>query len=478
MISLYLHQERLISNIRTALKTNRSVLVQGATGLGKTVVACFMVKSALLKGNTVVFACHRKELIDQASNSFHEVDIEHGFVAAGRPFNPYANVKIASIMSLKNRLDKINVPSLFIIDEAHHSLAASWAKIVDWAAGGGARIVGLTATPWRLNGDGLENYFTEMVSGPSVAWLIHNEYLSDYKAFAPTIPDLTKVNKRAGDYAKDQLENVMLDNVIVGDVVKHYLRLARGKKGLVFCTSVKHSEKITDRFKEFGVNAHHLDANTSPDDRRLAIKAFADGHIEVLTNVELFGEGFDLSSLAGREVPIEVVSLCRPTMSLSLHLQQIGRALRPKEHPAIILDHAGNLMRHGFPDDEFQWSLQARPKPSRKTNDETPINICTCDQCYFVYRLPALSCPNCGFIRPVASRDVDEVDGELREIDPAARRAKRLAEQWQAHSIDDLVELGKKRGYRYPQKWAAHIWTARQRQQKSENNVVRMKNYR
>ena len=468
MIELRPHQETFIEDIRVAMRAHQSVLAQAPTGFGKTIVAAFMAMATRNKGRNIIFTCHRQELIDQTSASFIECGIKHGFVAAGRPFDPDASVKIASIQTLKNRVSKIKPPDLLVVDECHHCAAAGWAVVVNWARVGGARIIGLTATPWRLSGEGLAEHFGTMVLGPTVAWLIENRFLSDYRAFAPGAPVLDGVRKRAGDYVRSDLESIMDDSAIMGDAVKHYLKHARGKKGLVFCVSVKHSENVASRFRAAGVSALHLDAKTPREERRRAVMAFADGHVDILSNVELFGEGFDLSSLAGAEVPIECVSLLRPTMSLSLYLQQVGRALRPKGHPAIILDHAGNIMKHGFPDDEREWTLAGRPP------GKTPAKaIKQCPNCYFCHN-PATICPDCGHIYEIESRVVDEVDGELGEIDVAARRRHRMIEQGGARSIPALIALGKERGYSHPQQWAAKVYTARLRGARSSPAAARL----
>tara|TARA_Y100000310_G_scaffold338249_1_gene427362 strand:- start:2646 stop:4061 length:1416 start_codon:yes stop_codon:yes gene_type:complete len=461
MIELRADQDQFIEDIRKALRSNQAVLAQAATGFGKTICAAFMAKAVSDKTFDIMFSCHRQELIDQTSASFTEVGISHGFVAARYPFNPHARVKIASIPTLKNRLDQIAPPRLMLIDEAHHCTAAGWAMVFEWALAGGSKIVGLTATPWRLSGEGLDQFFTEMVQGASVAWLIEHGFLSDYRAFAPNTPDLSGVHTRAGDYVQREISDIMDDPVLIGDAVSHYLRHARGLKALVFCTSVRHSERVVGRFRASGVSALHLDGKTPSDERRKAIRAYADGHIDVLSNVELFGEGFDLSSLAGKEVPIECICLYRPTKSLSLYLQQVGRGLRPKAKPAIILDHAGNMMQHGFPDDDFNWSLSAREK-KRSNGKDASIAIRQCDHCYFVHR-PAPACPNCGHVYEINSREVDELEGNLGEVDIRQRRLDRRIQQKNAKTLDDLINLGRSRGYKNPQQWAAHVWTARAR---------------
>lgn len=461
MIVLRDDQSEFIEKIRTALRSHQTVLAQAATGFGKTIAAAFMADSSSRKGFDVMFTCHRQELIHQTSKSFEDVGIAHSFVAAKRPFNPNAKVKIASIPSLINRLHLVKPPKVMIIDEAHHCTAAGWAMVHKWATENGCKIVGLTATPWRLSGQGLGDYFEVMVNGPSMAWLIEQGFLSDYRVFAPSTPTMKDVHVRAGDFVHSEAEAMMIDRVLIGNAVTHYQKHARGKKGIAFCVSVRHSERVAEQFRASGVSAVHLDAKTPTDERRKAIRAYADGHIDVLTNVDLFGEGFDLSSYAGRECPIEAVSLLRPTMSLSLFLQQVGRSLRPKPLPAIILDHAGNFARHGFPDDPIEWSLADRAKRA-KGKDGGDIPIRQCDHCYFVHR-PAPHCPNCGHVYDIVSREVEEREGELDELDVRARRAARIKEQQEAHTVPDLIELGRNRGYKKPELWAAHVWTARKR---------------
>lgn len=458
MITLRPHQDQWIADLRAALRQHQAVMATAPTGFGKTVCSAFMAQSTVAKGNGLIFNVHRQELIDQTSKTFELAGVDHGFVAAKRPFNPYSKVKVASIGTIKNRLDKIPVPELVVIDEAHHATAAGWNKLVEWAIAGGARIVGLTATPWRLDGKGFDK-FTAMIQGPTTSWLIENKYLSEYRAFAPMTPDMTGVLKRMGDFERKGTERVMDTPKLVGDAVNHYLKYARDTKALAFCVSIKHSQHVAEQFRAAGVRALHLDGDTPSEDRRRAVQAYAEGHIDVLTNVDLFGEGFDLSSLAGKDVPIETIMMLRPTLSLSLYLQQCGRGLRPKDRPAIILDHAGNMMKHGLPDGDREWSLEPRKK-TKKGEGGGDLPVSQCPDCYFVH-MPAPFCPNCGHEYERAGRTVDEEEGDLAEISVTEARAIRKREQAQAKTVEDLVELGRRRGYKSPAKWAAHVMTAR-----------------
>jgi len=240
---------------------------------------------------------------------------------------------------------------------------------------------------------------------------------------------------------------------ITGDAIGHYQRLARGKSAVAFCVSVEHSKHVAAEFRAAGVLAWHVDGETPYGERKEAIRAFRNGEIRVLTNVDLFGEGFDLPSL-------EVSILLRPTKSLGLYLQQVGRCLRPApgKERALILDHAGNILRHGMPDDERDWQLSGREKKKKDTSGGPPIR--QCPKCFNVHR-PAPQCPECGHVYEGAPREVETVAGELSEVDVLRVRAAKKEEQQNARTIADLIELGKKRGYKNPDAWAAHLFTSR-----------------
>lgn len=447
------YQQDIIDAARRHLREVRRVLLQAPTGAGKTALTASMLGTAANRGHRSFFICHRAELVEQAAATFSQVGIAYGIIAAGTAPNPLAPVQIASIDTLKNRLDRVAPPSLVVWDECHHIAAAGWTKVME--AYPEARHVGLTATPWRLDGTGLGAHFDRMVRGPSVRWLIEQGYLSPYRAFAPSHPDLGNVHTRAGDYVQTELAEVMGASAIVGDAVAHYRRLAAGKRAVAFCVSVKHSQHVAAQFRAAGFVAHHLDGTTPREERRAAIQAFRDGHIQVLSNVDLFGEGFDLPA-------IEAAILLRPTKSLSLYLQQVGRALRtyPGKASALILDHANNIATHGLPDDDREWTLEDRERRKKGDSDEARVAVAQCPSCYTVHR-PAPRCPSCGHAYQTAGRKIEEIDGELHEIDTARVREQRRAEQRDARSLDDLMRLAQARGYKNPAAWAAHVMTAR-----------------
>ena len=452
------YQTAIIDQARAYLRETPRVLIQAPTGAGKTALTASMLGTAASRGHRSFFVCHRAELVEQAATTFADVGIPYGIIAAGYRGNPFAPVQIASIDTLKNRIDKVPAPALVVWDECHHVAAAGWSRVM--AAYPAAKHIGLTATPWRLDGTGLGGHFDRMVRGPSVRWLIENGYLSPYRAFAPSHPDLGNVHTRAGDYVAAELASVMGKSAIVGDAISHYRRLAGGKRAVAFCVSVKHSQHVAAEFRSNGFMAYHLDGTTPRDERKRAIQAFRDGHINVLCNVDLFGEGFDLPA-------IEAAILLRPTKSLSLYLQQVGRALRPfpgKKH-AIILDHANNIATHGLPDEDREWTLEAREKRKGGADAEPNFAVRQCPRCYATHR-PAPVCSACGHVYEQAGRQVEQIDGELAEVDPNVARDMRRREQSSARTLDDLIRLARARGYKNPEAWAAHVVTAREAKQR------------
>ena len=464
MSELWPHQQEIYDGARMALRSHRNVLLQSATGSGKTQIGTHAAKSASQKENAVIWLTHRKELVEQTSKTFSNAGLEHSVMVSGRNNNPRLKATIASVGTLVNRLGSTRPPRLLIVDEAHHSVAGSFDKIIRWVESEGGKAIGLTATPWRLSGEGLDTHYQHMVQGPSVAWLIANGYLSDYRAYAPAEPDLTGVHTLAGDFVKNEIEKVMSGKAIVADCVAQYRSLAMGKRTVGFAVSVEHSKLMVEDFNAAGIPAAHIDATTPPHVRRQHILNFATGHVMVLFNVDLFSEGFDLSAIADRDVPVECVIQARPTKSLTLHLQQVGRALRRKPNPAIILDLCGNLARLGLPDHPHEWTLQGRPKKGRGGSglESAPL-VRKCVSCQVMFSIVLSTCPHCGAEQPVggAGRKVEEIAGELREIDREQVRRERLREQGGAKTLDDLIELGRSKGYKNPEKWASYIWAAR-----------------
>lgn len=248
--------------------------------------------------------------------------------------------------------------NLVIIDEAHHAVASQYRAITDQLPH--ARVIGFTATPQRLDGKGLADSFDDLVCGPSVAELMADGWLSPYTVYSTPLDGLDEVKVTAGDYNKKQAATLMERSVIRGDITRHYHALAEGRQGIVFASSVALSEKYAAEYTEAGIPAAHLDGMTDRRTRERTIAAFRAGDIRILTNCSLITEGFDVPAC-------DMVQLVRPTRSLAMYLQMVGRALRPSDRPAVILDHAECVLRNGFPDDDREWAL----KPTRKRKPRT-----------------------------------------------------------------------------------------------------------
>lgn len=455
VVNLRPYQSDLISKTRALmLQGCKSILLQSPTGSGKTLLTAFMLKSCVERGQRAWFVVHRRELIKQSIRAFGQIELPYGVIAAGWWEDPKKPVQIASIQSLIRRHHKHAKPNLIVWDECHHLGAASWQRLHEQYPG--AYHIGLTATPCRLDGKGLSGFFKEMLKGPSVASLIDDGYLSKYRLFAPPGVSTQGVHTQMGDYNKTELGALLDRPTITGDAIAHYQRLAPGKRAVVFAVSIAHSKHVVSQFQAAGIPAEHVDGETPTEVRDHAIKRFTDGNLKILSNVELFGEGFDVPN-------IEAAILLRPTQSIGLYLQQVGRAFRPApgKDAAIILDHAGNCQRHGFPDEDRVWTLAGGVRSDR--GDKTPAaGVRVCERCFAAQFSGTAVCRFCGYAFKVAPREVEEVAGTLQEIDPAVVRFNRAKEQASARDLAGLIALGKQRGYKNPAGWARYVWAARQ----------------
>jgi superfamily II DNA or RNA helicase len=457
----------MIARLRVALRRNRRVLLQAPTGSGKTVLASFITAETFSRGQSTYFNCHRAELLRGTSNTFRKYDIPHGFIASDYPASS-ALVNVCSIDTLKNRLAVTPEPRVCLWDEAHHLGAAGWTAIME--AWPNALHIGLSATPWRLDGSGLNDQFDELVPGPSTAWLIEQGHLSEYEMFAPTAPNMKGAKRARGDFAaKDASERMEIPKR-TGDIIKHWRLHAEGKRTIGFAVNRADSMMIVDRFNAAGIPAAHLDGTTPKGERKRIIEAFVAGAILVLFNVALFDEGFDLAAIAGVEdLTIDCLIDAAPTMSLSRVLQRWGRVLRRKPYPAIILDHAGNSARHGFPDDERVWSLEGREKGTA-ANDNGPPPPITCTGCFRQIKRPLPECcPSCGKRLLAEMKEVEASEGELKKVtaeEKAAIRRQRQMEEHNAKTLAELVALGQRRGYPNPQQWAFMKWSRSQARQR------------
>lgn len=464
-------------------------------GAGKTIMTGWMIREATRKGRRSIFFVHRQELIDQTAQTFSDLGINFGIIAAGEEMNLSLPVQIASVQTLAKRVDQVPAPDFLICDECHHILANTYKTILD--AYPNAYLLGVTATPQRMGGVTLCDVFNSMVESLSVQELIDLKNLTPFKYYAPEIGvDLHRVRKKFGEFVNADLEEVMSDKRIIGGIVKHYRELADGKSAICYCVNVNHSKNVAAAFNTAGISAAHIDGETPKNIRSQLVQQFRDGEIKVLCNAELFGEGFDVPHC-------QAVILARPTNSLTLYIQQAMRAMRPDPADpnkiAIIIDHVQNYMRHGFPNEDHDWTLE----PNKLRNFKRYCPMCKKKVKVKITFKNEEQCPICGYIFPRTEIDKDDEDehendgpdtteyeGKLIEFDtqqdekksasvPRIKRAFTKPEEFltiakerkykigwvalqsleYAQSYEDCLHIAEVCGYK--QGWAYHKWQER-----------------
>lgn len=499
------YQQHDMTKLKAAFKSFKSVLYQLSTGGGKTVVALHIIQGALGKGNITWFVVNRRRLVKQTSKAMTDAGIPHGIIASGFP-ETEATVQVVMIQSVVNRLDRLPLPRFLILDEFHNAKAATYEKVIQQIPD--ARILGLTATPCRLDGKPLNSIVQTMVTGKPLSWLIAEGYLCDVKIYAPPVgvEDVELKAQADGDYAIADIVDLMDKPTITGCAIQHYKNISPGKPALVFCASIKHAEHTAEAFRAAGINSESIDSTMATEKLDGIIGYFDDRQIDVVVSVDLVSEGFDLPC-------INTAIFLRHSASLRLVVQMIGRTLRPvyalgydlatregrlqaiaaSDKPyAILLDHVGNIRRHdllglGLPEWDIEWSLDGEVK--RKKPEESVVQVTQCDRCYYMHP-PAKVCPNCGHCYEAKIRKMQAViDEQLEEVRreeleriekaeaQAAARAAKIAElakqqkersrmkreEWLCETLDDWQALAAQRGYK--KGWAYMRYSLRGNQQ-------------
>lgn len=451
------------------------------TGGGKTIAFCYMAASAVAKGGRVLILVHRIELMRQTSTALSKFGIRHGLINPKFTPDLSAPVQVASVQTLVKRLSYAQQfkPTLVVIDEAHHANAGTWSKILDVF---NCKRLGVTATPIRTDGTGLEDSFDDLILGPTTQQLIDMKYLVPTKLFCPKpkFTGLDKVGKTGGDYNKKQLAEVVGKPSVTGDAVEKYLDYSKGLPGVTFCYSREHAHEVAEQFRKAGVNARSVDGMTDDDERFAILNGLGNGNTEMVCSCDIISEGTDIPAVSS-------LFLLRPTMSLSLFIQQVGRGLRLCEElgktECLVFDHVGNSFKwlesgevvrnFGYPEDDREWSLKGVEKGTRQKSEQKVTSDKQCTSCYAVFK-PAPKCPDCGAEVQVQSRDIEHTEGELVELKKEeAIRAKeqekweRKNEVWEAKTLQDLINIERKYGYN--KGWAESVLTARKMKQAKRN---------
>lgn len=413
------YESKAVRDLRTALPKHKRVLAVAPTGAGKTVIASMLIR-AEPRWLRVLWLAHRVELISQARTRLMLLGVPCGVRCTKyetlhpNHINSEARVQIGSIQTVvRHEVEDID---LIVIDEAHRALAKTYQKIVSLQPS--AEILGLTATPRRLDKRGLGNFFQSMIVLAKPSALYKDDYLAAPVTFAgdPAMRDLVTKRLRTvsvvhGDFQAVQLGRAMSKTVLVANVVKETLRLAPHVPKVVFAATVAHSKKLAARFKRHGIMAAHIDGKTSTKDRERILSELTSGGIEVVCNVDVLTEGWDCPALGA-------VVVARPTKSLARFMHMIGRAQRVGgTKRKLVLDFGGNSMRlEHFPGEDVEWSLDHGQSKHSKTVSR--IRVCINPKCNTVLRDACEKCPQCGAAQPKSeARKIEELKGQLVELD-------------------------------------------------------------
>ena len=378
------YQSKAIEHLRSSLASgNRTPVLMAPTGAGKTRIAIEIIKMALNKGKSIMFVVDMIQLIKQTSESFDNHGLDHNIIQGNTVRFSKNELYLASVQTLKNR----DIPhvDLFLVDECH-CMYESFTKLIQrWNA---IPFIGISATPWTT---GMGKIYDDLIVVESTKNLIKQGYLCNYIAYGPATINLKGVRKIGDDY--DQKEIGKRATKIVGDVVDTWLRRGENKKTVCFAVNVAHSKAIVDEFIANGVSAAHIDSYTSEEERDAILSDYEAGKYKILSNVGITTKGWDSPGT-------EVLIYARPTKSLKLHIQILGRILRasPDKKRAIILDHGRNIERLGFPDDDLPTILcngdidQVKRKREEKEREEKAPK--PCPECSYMHN--QFKCPQCG----------------------------------------------------------------------------------
>jgi superfamily II DNA or RNA helicase len=421
-------------------KGQRRVLVVAPCGAGKSYIFAEMARQT--RGDTLILV-HRNELKQQHTELLGSLGIM---------------ARVETYQTEYKRMKDRPRPSLLIVDEAHLSKSNTWQKIIEYY---NTYTVGFSATPVRLDNRPLGSIYETLVQGVDTRWLIDHHYLAPYEYYAPISVDTSELRVSCGDYVVSDLEKLMTERAIYGDVIESYKRFASGERCLVYCVSVKHGRETADAFNSAGIRAESISAGTPERRRKQIMEDFRAGKITVLCNCTLLSEGISIDE-------ISCVIMLRPTESVALGVQQMMRSMRylPGK-TAKIIDCVGNYTRIGLPDEKRDWSIDKPTKKRERCNENGDFYIRCCPECFMTFETAKI-CPFCGTEYPLHPTEIQVHESielakitaeELERIEAAKKQSRQ--EQGRAQSFEDLVKLGRQRGYKNPAFWAAKVMRGR-----------------
>jgi len=411
MFHLREYQENAIAQAAVKISQGcRSQILVSPTGSGKTVIAAHIILRSIVKGNSVLFLAHRKELIDQCSKKLNGLSLPHGIIMAGHPYDSTAPIQVASLQTANRR----ELPAhfdLIIIDECHHAAAESYNKVLSQFPK--AVILGLTATAYRSDGAGLGDLFQDYTQVATISDLTDRGFLVPCRYWSPDLPQLAGIKRKGSDLDPEQLGEAMSKPKLIGNIVKQYQAIAGGERAICFAVNKLHAQAITDAFNEAGIPAAFLHDSIGKKERETILAWHRIGKYLILVNVGILSEGYD-------DPGVSVCIQARPTYSVGLHIQQIGRVLRPNPTQgklfAKVIDHAGNCRRLGLMMDHAVDLSDGLKKKLKRNEDDIAPALKTCRQCYAIFPANLENCPDCGVEAKGPVRTIITKEGDLKEL--------------------------------------------------------------
>lgn len=404
---------------RSMMGGHKSIVVQSPPRTGKTVIMAEIARRATSKGNRVLFIVHRKEILEQAKNTFKQDDVNMSLC------------KMGMVQTITRHVDELTKSSIIMIDEAHHALSKSYQRIID-AFPKSLKLL-FTATPWRMDGKGLNVIADDIIVGKPISQLIDQGFLAPVDYYAPSEIDVTQLKtKRNGEFDEKSIDQAVKPK-IYGNTVNHYLKLANGKQAIAYAYNVASAERLADAFNQVGITARAVSGKTDKHERERIVADYRDGKIQVVTNAELFTEGLDLPN-------VDCVIMLRPTQSLSLYLQFAMRSMNPRSGKrAIIIDHVNNVERFGLPTIDRQWILGGRDEHSKSSNGSPIKSVTVCSKCFSTFYRKGDNCPFCG--AELGKEKIIETDEsiKLKKVEANKRVAlvKQIVEDNAAKAVAD-----------------------------------------
>ena len=398
MYQLRDYQLETINNIYKSMANHhKSIMVQQPPRTGKTVIMAEIARRATAKGNRVLFVVHRREIVKQVKQTFINQSVDMSLAMVGM------------VQTVAIRLHHIPTPKVLFVDEAHHSLAKSYQRILKHFPD--AIKLLFTATPYRMSGEGFEAVADDLIVGKPISWLIENNFLAPVDYYAPTEINTEKLKiKRTGEFDSKSIEEAFKPK-IYGNAVKTFQKLANNKQAIAYTYNVASAEHLAKEFNANGITAQAVNGKTPIEHRDAIIADYKAGKIQVVTNAELFTEGLDLPN-------VDCVVMLRPTRSLSLYLQFAMRSMNPRPGKrAIIIDHVGNVNRFGLPTDDRNWSLYGNGKTGTTNTRVAEVkSVTVCPKCFATFYRSGDKCPACGAVL-TEEKELEVVDDvELKKI--------------------------------------------------------------